>query len=408
MLKRKGIGGMTSLTERDWRSPALFLMIAQGAMQLSWAVWWTLINNYAVEIVHASGSEFGLQQSIREIPGLLAFSVVLWLILMREQTLALAALALQGIGIALTGYFPSLTGFYLTTLLMSFGFHYYEAMNQSLALQWFDRKDAAVWFGRIVAVGACAQLAAYAAVFLGFRTLSIGFEASFAIAGGLTLIGAIVLALVFPRYPQAVKQHTKMILRRRYWLYYALTFMYGARRQIFTVFAGFMMVTKFGFAVHEMALLYLANCVINLLFAPRFGAFIARFGERWSITVENVLLVAVFLGYAVVEHAWLAALLYVTDGALMTLDIAIRTYFQKIGDAADMAGTAGVGSSINHVAAVFIPVGLGLVWLVHPEWVFVIGAGFACTSLALGRLVPARPQPGHETVLAPALIRPAE
>jgi hypothetical protein len=399
---------MTSPTSPGWRSPAVFLMIAQAAMQLSWAVWWTLLNNYAVEVVHTTGSEFGLQQSIREIPGLLAFSVVLWLILMREQTLALAALALQGIGIAVTGYFPTLTGFYLTTLLMSFGFHYFEAMSQSLALQWFDKRDAAVWLGRIVAVGACAQLAAYPAVFLGFRTLSIGYEAAFAVAGGLTFAGALVLAIGFPRYPQAVKQHTHMVVRSRYWLYYALTFMYGARRQIFTVFAGFMMVTKFEFAVHEIALLYLINCVFNLLFAPKLGALIARFGERWSITIENVLLIGVFIGYAVVGHPWIAALLYVTDGVLMTLDIAIRTYFQKIGDAADMAGTAGVGSSINHVAAVFIPVGLGLVWLGHPEWVFLIGAGFAATSLMLGRLVPALPQPGHETVLSRPVLKPAE
>jgi hypothetical protein len=399
---------MTSSTAHGWRSPALFLMIAQGAMQLSWAVWWTLLNNYAVEVVHTTGSEFGLQQSIREIPGLLAFSVVLWLLFMREQTLALAALAVQGIGIAVTGYFPSLMGFYLTTLFMSFGFHYYEAMNQSLALQWFDKKDAAVWLGRIVAVGACAQLAAYGAVFLAFRNLSLGFETAFAIAGGLTLVGAIMLALAFPRYPQAVQQHTRMVLRSRYWLYYALTFMHGARRQIFTVFAGFMMVTKFNFAVHEIALLYLANCVINMLFAPKLGAFIVRFGERWSITIENALLIGVFLGYAFTGNPWVAALLYVTDGALMTLDIAIRTYFQKIGDAADMAATAGVGSSINHIAAVFIPVGLGLVWVAHPDWVFFIGAGFALTSLMLGRLVPAYPQPGRETVLAGPLMKPAE
>ena len=399
---------MIPQTGPGWRSPALFLMIAQAAMQLSWAVWWTLLNNYAVEVVHTSGSEFGLQQSIREIPGLLAFSVVFWLMLMREQTLALAALALQGIGIALTGYFPSLIGFYATTLLMSFGFHYYEAMNQSLALQWFDKKDAAVWLGRVVAVGACAQLAAYAAVFLGFRNLSIDYATAFAIAGGLTLIGTLALAVGFPRYPQAVKQHTRMVLRRRYWLYYALTFMYGARRQIFTVFAGFMMVTKFKFAVHEMALLYLVNCVFNMLFAAKLGGLIVRFGERWSITCENILLIGVFLGYAFVGNPWIAAALYVTDGALMTLDIAIRTYFQKIGDRADMAGTAGVGSSINHVAAVFIPVGLGLIWVGHPDWVFLIGAGFALTSLMLGRLVPALPQPGHETILSRPALNPAE
>jgi MFS family permease len=174
------------------------------------------------------------------------------------------------------------------------------------------------------------------------------------------------------------------------------------------VFAGFMMVTKFNFAVHEMALLYLANCVFNMLFAPKLGAFIARFGERWSITVENVLLIGVFLGYAFVGNAWIAAALYVADGALMTLDIAIRTYFQKIGDQADMAGTAGVGSSINHVAAVFIPVGLGLVWVGHPEWVFLIGAGFAVTSLMLGRFVPMLPQPGHETTLTRPTLKPAE
>jgi MFS family permease len=217
-----------------------------------------------------------------------------------------------------------------------------------------------------------------------------------------------MLALTFPHFPQAVPQHTRMVLRTRYWLYYALTFMHGARRQIFTVFAGFMMVAHFKFAVHEMALLFLVNCAFNLLFAPKLGAFIARYGERRSITLENLLLAGVFIGYALVQSPWLAAALYVVDGALMTLDIAIRTYFQKIGDAADMAGTAGVGSSINHVAAIGIPVVLGLIWVVHPDWVFYLGAGFALISLALGRLVPLVPAPGRETVLARPAPQAAE
>jgi hypothetical protein len=375
-------------------------MIAQAAMQLSGALWWTLLNNYAVDVLHLSGQEFGLQQSIREIPGLLAFSVVMWLLLVREQALALLALALQGLGIALTGYFPTLIGFYVTTLIMSFGFHYYEAMNQSLALQWLDKREAPVWLGRIVAAGAFAQLAAYAAAYLAFRNLSIGYQASFAIAGGLTIAAALMLALAFPRFPQAVQQHATMVLRARYWLYYALTFMHGARRQIFSVFAGFMMVAHFKFAVHEMALLFLANCAFNILFAPKLGAFIVRFGERRAIAASNVVLVSVFVGYAVVQNPYVAAALYVVDGALMTLDIAIRTYFQKIGDPADMAGTAGVGSSINHIAAVGIPVGLGAIWVVHPDLVFYVGAGFALTSLLLAFLVPLVPAPGRETMLA--------
>src|SRR5262245_4565206 len=387
---------------------ALFLMIAQAAMQLSWAAWWSLLNTFAVEVVQTTGSQYGLQQSIREIPGLLTVSVVLWLLVMREQTLALVALALQGIGIAVTGYFTSLTGFFLTTIVLSFGFHYYEAMQQSLALQWFDRRETPIWLGRIVAVGACAQLAAYALVFIGFRTLAVGYATAFAVAGALTLAATLVLALGFPRFPQVVQQRRTVVLRRRYWLYYALTFMHGARRQIFTVFASFMMVAVFKFAVHEVALLFLVNCIFNMAFAPKLGALIARLGERWALTVENVLLLFVFVGYAVVQSPWIAAGLYIVDGASMTLGIAIRTYLQKIGDAADMASTAGVGSSVNHIAAVFIPAGLGLVWVVRPDLVFYIGAGFALVSLALARLIPLVPAPGHESTLARTAPLPAE
>jgi hypothetical protein len=402
-------GGIVATTSGfHWRSPAMFLMIAQGAMQLAFAAWWTLLNNFAVEVVHASGREIGIQQSLREVPGLLGFTVVFCLLIMREQTLALVSLALLGIGVAATGFFPTFIGFYLTTLVMSFGFHYYEAMNNSLALQWLDKRDAPVWFGRIVAAGAFAQLATYGVVFLGFRTLDLGYKVAFAVAGGLTLGVTLLLWLCYPRFKEAVPQRQQIVLRARYWLYYALTFMSGARRQIFTVFASFMMVQQFGFAVHEVALLFLVNCLINMLFAPKLGGMIARFGERWAITVDNLLLIGVFVGYAVVQNPWIAAVLYIVDGGLMTLEIAVRTYFQKIGDPADIAPTAGVAQSINHLAAVFIPVGLGLVWIGHPSWVFLIGAGFALTSFLLARLVPPQPMAGRETLLVRPAMKPAE
>jgi hypothetical protein len=390
------------------RRAALFLMIAQAAMQLSFAAWWTLLNNFAVETLHASGREIGIQQSIREIPGLLGFTVVLWLLMMREQTLALVSLALLGIGVAATGWVSTFLGFYLATIVMSFGFHYFEAVQQSLALQWFDKSAAPVWLGRIVAVGAFAQLATYGVVFIGFRSFEIGYAAAFAVAGGLTIAAVLILGLAFPQFPETVSQRRQLVVRQRYWLYYALTFMSGARRQIFTVFASFMMVQQFKFAVHEVALLFLANCVFNLLFAPTLGALIARYGERWAIAVENVVLVFLFVGYAMVDRAWAAAALYILDGALLTLDIAIRTYVQKIGDPADMAPTAGVGLSVNHIAAVLVPAGLGLVWVAQPALVFLIGAAFAVTSFALACLIPRHPEPGRETVLAPTALKPAE
>jgi MFS family permease len=71
-----------------------------------------------------------------------------------------------------------------------------------------------------------------------------------------------------------------MVLRKRYWLYYALQFMSGARRQIFVVFAAFMMVERYGFEVHEITALFMGTLLANMIAAPLLGRVVARFGER--------------------------------------------------------------------------------------------------------------------------------
>ncbi|TDI55615.1 MAG: MFS transporter, partial [Alphaproteobacteria bacterium] len=193
-------------------------------------------------------------------------------------------------------------------------------------------------------------------------------------------------------------QRKKLILRRRYWLYYALTFMGGARRQIFTVFASLMMVQIFGYEVHQIALLFLINCLFNIAFAARIGGFIGRFGERRALSVEYIGLIVVFGAYAFVQSAWAAAALYVIDHAFFAFSIAMKTYFQKIADPPDIAQTAGVASTINHLAAVGIPAAFGMIWLVSPAAVFLIGAGMASVSLVLARLVPRHPEAGNELI----------
>jgi hypothetical protein len=81
------------------------------------------------------------------------------------------------------------------------------------------------------------------------------------------------------------------------------------------------------------------------------------------------------------------------------MSFSLRTYFQKIADPADIAPTAAVAFTINHVAAVFLPAALGYLWLTSPDGVFLLAAGMAGTSLALALLVPRHPAPGHETLL---------
>jgi hypothetical protein len=167
-------------------------------------------------------------------------------------------------------------------------------------------------------------------------------------------------------------------------------------------------VEKFGYSVAEMTALLLVNSVLNLWLAPRIGRLVSHWGERRVLTLEYAGLVAVFLGYAVVTDARVAAGLYVLDHVFFAMAIALKTYLQKIGDPGDMAPTAAVSFTINHIAAVVVPVGFGLVWLVSPAAVFVAGAVGAATSLVLARFVPDEPGPGRETtVTAAALARPA-
>ena len=161
------------------------------------------------------------------------------------------------------------------------------------------------------------------------------------------------------------------------------------------------MVQKFGYDVHEIAILFLINTGFNIAFAPKIGALIGRFGERNALRVEYIGLIGVFVAYAFVSSPWAAAGLYILDHAFFAMAIAVKTYFQKIADPKDIAGTAGFAFTINHIAAVIIPVSFGLIWLVSPALVFLLGAAMAVGSLTLSFLIPRHPEEGHETVFTP-------
>jgi predicted MFS family arabinose efflux permease len=357
-----------------------------------------VINNFAVERAGFTGADMGILQSVREIPGFLAFAVVFVLLLIREQALALLSLSLLGIGVALTGFFPSFAGLLVTTFVMSVGFHYFETVRQSLALQWLDKDEAPKVLGRLVAAGSFAGLIAFALIYLGVDLAGLEMKWIMLIGGGVTVALTLAAWMLFPRFPARVEQHKTLILRRRYWLFYALTFMSGARRQIFVVFAGFLMVEKFGFDVAAMSLMFLANHAFSMVLAPRIGKLIGRWGERRALTFEYVGLICVFTAYAFVDTAWIAVGLYILDHIFFAMAIAIKTYFQKIADPRDIASSSGVSFTINHIAAVVIPVGFGALWMVSPAAVFLAGAAMAACSLVLARLVPFAPAPSAETV----------
>ena len=395
-----------------WRRPWVLLFLMAMAMPIAYNVWLAMINNFVVDIADFDGADIGLLHTIREIPGFLAIGVIALLIFIREQTLGIISLLLLGVATAVTAWFPSMAGILAITMLSSIGFHYYETINQSLQLQWIDKKRAPQVIAWMMAAASGATFLAYVLIVLTWKTYDLSYNIVYLVSGGLTALIAVFCLFSYPQFEAPEPQLKTFVLRRRYWLYYTLQFMAGARRQIFVVFAGFMMVERFGFEVHELTQLYLINLIANMILAPFIGRLVSVCGERRALLIEYSGLAVVFLAYGGIYYfGWgvlIAAILYVLDHLFFAMALALKTYFQKIADPGDIAPTAAVTFTINHIAAVFLPVLLGLLWLQSPIAVFVTATAMALVSFALALLIPRHPAKNHETIFQTRLTAPAE
>jgi hypothetical protein len=356
-----------------------FLMVLTIGSTIGLQAWRTLFDNFAVRVAGLDGNHIGVIQSVREIPGFLALLAVFVIMVVKEYRLSALSVLVLGIGLAATGLFPSYTGILLTTVVMSFGFHYYETTNQSLTLQYFDQKASPWVFGKLRGLAAASNIGIGIFIYLMAPVLS--FMQIYLLIGGLIVAVGLWGLFQNPVDRRLVPQHKKMIFRKKYWLYYFLTFMSGARRQIFMAFAIFLLVKKFQFTVQEVTALFVINNITNYFISPLIGKSIIRFGERKVLSLEYFSLVFIFLAYAAVQSKIWVAVLYVLDHIFFNFAIAIRTYFQKIGDPMDIAPSMAVGFTINHIAAVFLPAIGGFLWMVDYRIPFVCGASLSMISL---------------------------
>jgi hypothetical protein len=356
-----------------------FLMVLTISSTIGLKAWQTLFNNFAVETARLDGSHIGMIQSVREIPGFLALFAVYIMLLVKEHRLSALSILLLGLGLAATGLFPSYTGLLCTTLLMSFGFHYYETTNQSLTLQYFDTAKSPRVFGQL------RSLASASSVVIGLLIYVLAWLLDYTwiylIIGGLVIAAALWGLRQNPTQRNIIPQRKKMVFRTKYWLFYFLTFMAGSRRQIFMAFAAFLLVKRCHYTIQEITLLFVINDSINYFLSPIIGKSIVRFGERKVLSLEYSSLIFVFLGYAFVQSKLLLGGLYILDHIFFNFAIAIRTFFQKIADPRDIAPSMAVGFTINHIAAVFLPAIGGLLWMVDYRIPFIAGSAMSLISL---------------------------
>ena len=364
----------------------LYLAVLTFAQAAAFQGWTSLYTNFAVEAAHFTGAENGIVQSVREIPGLLAIGVIFCLLYMREVTLTSLSIAVCGLGVVCTGWFPDLGGQIFWTLVLSLGFHFFEATNQSLILQYFSVTEAPIIIGRLRALTAAASLLMGGIILLFARVLP--YQALFGIAGAVALIAGSWGFFQRPEVADLPPQRKGMVLRKRYWLYYALTFLSGARRQIFMVFSVFLLVERFGFSLVDMSLLFLFNNLVNWTLNPYIGRIINTVGERRILTVKYIIIAGLMLAYAYCAHPWVAGGLYILDQVLFNFTVSIRTFFQKIAEKSDVAPSMAMGVAVNHIAAVVVPLIGGWLWMLNYRIPFLLGVGFAAASLVMARCIP--------------------
>jgi len=367
-------------TDSIKRNPMfVYLVVLTISSTVGLQTWTTLFNNFAVDVATLGGNHVGMIQSIREIPGFLALLAVFVIRFIPEHRLSAVSILVLGVGLAATGFFPSYAGIALTTLISSFGFHYYETTNMSLTLQYFKKHESPWVFGRLTSLAAATSIGIGLLIWLMMSYLS--FRLVYLIVGGLIASAGIWAFTRDPSDPEALPQRKQMILRKRYWLFYFLTFMAGARRQIFIAFSVLLLVQKFNYSVQEVTLLFVINNSINYFLSPLVGKSIIRFGERKVLSLEYLSVIFIFTAYATTDSKLLVAFIYILDQIFFTFAIAIRTYFQKVGDPQDIAPSMAVGFTINHLAAVFLPAIGGMLWVVDYRIPFFAGAAMGVVSL---------------------------
>jgi len=375
-----------------------FLLVANLLHAFGHNVWRAMFNNFAVERIGVGADAIGWIQSVRELPGLLAFVVAFLALIFKEMRIMAVSLILLGIGIIFTGQATTISFLLVATLVMSVGFHYFNPGNNGLILMSIEKEQTPKVLGQLKSLGAIAAVLATGSVYLFVG--SLGYESMFMIVGSLVAIGGVILFIV-GKGGHSLPSQRKVRLRKRYWLFYALAFLMGSRRHIFTTFAPFLLVQAYGIDVKMMSLLLLINSLMNVYVFQKVGTLVARFGERTVLTFAFAALIPIFLGYAYVGILPLLCVLFVLDNVLFGVNLAMPTYLQKISvSPEELTANMSLQETINHISAVIVPVAGGTIWILFgAQAPFLAGVGIAAISLLLAQLIRTGDTESHEALL---------
>ena len=382
------------------RRMLVFLVVSNFLLFSGFYIWQTMFNNFAVEEMGIGPGSIGWIQALRELPGLFGFLIGVLALYLKESRIVAVSGILLGAGLFMTGQAHGIPMLLVATFIMSVGFHFFYPANSAVVLMSTDKKQTPRLLGQLHSLGAVASVLSTGAIFL--LADRVGYRGLFMGAGALVIVAGVIL-LPLGSFGDALPERRKVVLRRKYWLYYALAFLMGSRRHIFTTFAIFLLVRDYGIPVQTTATLFLITSLINVYAMQMIGKLIAQLGERIILSVMFSLLIAIFLCYAFVSFLPLLYVLFVADNVLFGFGMALSTYFQKIAvTQEEITSNLSVESTINHISAVIIPVVGGAAWQLFGSTApFLVGVGIVALSLILTQFMrtPAEDAPAAAPVV---------
>jgi len=374
----------------DNRRLLIFIILSNFLLNFGFQVWQTLFNNFAVEELTAGPAAVGLIQAVREIPGLLGFVIAFLALLMSEVRLMGLSIVAMGIGVLLTGQANSVPTLLTTTFIMSLGFHFFMPSSSAVVLMIMKHEDTPRTLGNLGSLGSLASVVGTGAVLL--LATPMGYRNLFAAVGVLVILGGLLL-LPFGSRQASLPQGRKVRLRRRYWLYYVLSFLLGSRRHIFTTFAVFLLVQEYRVSVQTTAMLFLVNSIINVLTLRWTGQLVGKIGERTAMTITFGSLAVIFIGYAYIQVLPVLFGLFILDNIFFGFNVSLSSYFQKIAVShEEITSNLSTQQAIEHIAAITVPLIGGTVWEVYGRQApFLFGVVIVLVGLVLAQLMRTAP-----------------
>ncbi|HNV44527.1 MAG TPA: MFS transporter, partial [Exilispira sp.] len=359
-------------------SPTTIFLIALTFTYIGSTLQTGVFNNFAAEELKIRADQLGIYESLRESPGIIAVFVIALLMFLKEQYLAALATLLMAAGYFFYSRITEWHQLLLIGFIGSLGLHIHLPVSNAIAIFLAKENKQGQMLGRVQRFNFVGQFISMAIIII------LGKKLSYRMAFVLSAISLLIASVCYLSLPKDLGyiEKPKIIVKKKYWVYYILTFLEGCRKQVFITFALFVLVKVYKMQIRYTAILMLFNAIMVIIFSPFIGYSIDRYGERTVLFISYFLVFFVFIGYAFFHNIWLLIACYTIDNILYLGSISLTSYIGKLVPKNELRPTLSMGVTMNHIAAVAMPIIGGILWeKLGYEVVFMIGAVIVIISL---------------------------